>query len=91
MKDGHYTILHISHHEFAGQDIGSFDIIDGQITNRKGLAEEVLSDGPADGYQKFYINRLSNGYRRIEWTRPTADPKKNPPVDPDSVTSVEGQ
>jgi len=85
MKDGHYKVLHITHPDFPGQEIGSFDVIEGLVKNQEGIAEDLIQSGPANDFE---IMRLANGYRRIVWERLNADPERDLPVDRSTVTSL---
>lgn len=69
MKDGLYKILH-RNGGHGSQEVGRFEIIDGNIKNRDGLAKHVLNDGPVTGRVEFDILRLNNGYNWVEWERP---------------------
>ena len=70
MKDGSYTIEHRNGELPTGTAIGSFEIVEGKIKNRTGLAKEVLKDGLVDGRTEFDIKRLNNGYNWVIWSRP---------------------
>lgn len=84
MKDGLYKILHKSQLDLGGTEIGRFEVIDGNITHRDGLAKEVLKDGPVNGRVRFDIARLTNGYNWVEYERPV----RKEPIDSDPERSA---
>lgn len=61
MHDGKYTISSSS-----GKMIGAFEVVENEIHNLWGIAQDVLQPGPVNSDTMFALGKLQNGYIKIE-------------------------
>ena len=68
INDGSYAVREVVNHDAEGRDIlgeavGHFEIIDGKVTRKTGVADEVLRLGSVDGPNHYRITHtMHNGY-----------------------------
>jgi hypothetical protein len=71
INDGQYAVRKVVGHDAEGKDVlgkavGYFEIVDGKVVRKSGLADELLQLGSVEGINKYRIVRsFHNGYLTV--------------------------